>query len=65
MISSIKKTTLVGLVLLASTFFFSTQLIANQSIEGDGEVICQFQNKKNPTFKKGCKPAPGWVCHPC
>jgi len=36
-----------------------------QEAPDDDNYTCQYNNKKNPTFKRGCKPAPGWVCMPC
>lgn len=34
---------------------------SQQSDSKGGGAVC-FENKKNITFKQGCKPALGWVC---
>ena len=44
--------------------FSETEVALENAIAGS-DYICQFEDKKNLAFKKGCKPAPGWVCHPC
>jgi hypothetical protein len=44
---------------------FSENEVALEKAIAGSDYICQFVDKKNLTFKKGCKPAPGWVCHPC
>ncbi|MFO7825584.1 MAG: hypothetical protein R6V72_16720 [Cyclobacterium sp.] len=44
---------------------FSESELALENAVAGSDTICQFIDKKNMTFKKGCKPAPGWVCHPC
>lgn len=53
---------------LLACFMMTIALSANAYVEEEeavDEIQCQFVNKKNPTFKRGCKAAPGWVCMPC
>lgn len=47
---------IIGLIFSMPKLFYS-----HKSDSIGGGVVC-FEDKKNITFKQGCKPALGWVC---